>query len=974
MSIPSELNKYPVLCAFLESDPPDTSLVSKLATGSYNLALNNGLSLLQLCAYLGKTAHIQASAFQDYHGEIKNRSYSAIHLAAANGHLDTVNYLEGYLNDGEKKEAVQAIRYAALVDAAKNGHTEIVKHLESYLTDQEKMDAIKIDSYSVIRLAAANGHLDTLKYLETHLNDQEKKAVTKAYDYSITRSAAKGGFLEIIKHIERHLDEKEKKEAVKAYKYSVIRTAAEGGFLEIIKHLVESLDEQEKKQAIREDRYSPFQLAAKGGHIETFRHLETYLDEQEIKQVIKSGDYAAYRLAAGNGHKELVDYLEKQLDEQEKKEAAKAQNYNITQSAAKGGFTEIIKHIETHLNEVEKKEAVKANRYAAYRRAVEAGHPDTVRHLETQLDDTEKKEQVKQSNYMIIRNLAKNGHLKMIKHLETHLNEQEKYEAVKYNRYAALQNAISQGHREIVHHFLEIADVLAYVEMHDEEYGANYVYPFIEQKLRIIAQAKTSYEQANPNGVFDVSAEEARHCFYILRNLIRRNNPDLQDDFLLLMDIPAVKSLLHTAVTPEEQNELLRLALSEDNDWAATQLLQVPAVRHLAEQSNFYQQFNLGALDLRRLAQDHESSMTALTQGEQKRLKAAMERYEPMMKDAGVENLFAELLNDLSSRYQQNPASIEYNGQTLVLPEQWSDFQALNLDADSYQHAMMAYYQHTVHTVLRYFSKPNPWMANNASYVYVDEEQAGRYSTFEEYKPLIVLFWLAAIDSSIVGSDNFKTPEERLDHFLMELALIGRAHNWDKTRIATDAKGSEYEEEYDDLEGDKPSCFSGVKRRLFQSVPGHPLLIMLTLDDVRQELREFVRHFYSSNINSLNREKINDAIETFLDEDTIDEILVNLNISPTKQAEFQQSLVDKYGEQANDSQFTQWIRTEFSFKGKEQGSHLLNFMDLGQLRQFLITPSLKQGENPAGFFSSDSLRNTEPEQLDEDSPSLNKAL
>ena len=92
-------------------------------------------------------------------------------------------------------------------------------------------------------------------------------------------------------------------------------------------------------------------------------------------------------------------------------------------------------------------------------------------------------------------------------------------------------------------------------------------------------------------------------------------------------------------------------------------------------------------------------------------------------------------------------------------------------------------------------------MSPSASYVEVNTENNERWSTFEEYKPLIALLYLAASDKEIEATEGF-TPEGRLDAFIKELALLGRAHNWDSTRINPQTGE---EEEYDDLEGDKPS-------------------------------------------------------------------------------------------------------------------------------------------------------------------------
>jgi hypothetical protein len=132
--------------------------------------------------------------------------------------------------------------------------------------------------------------------------------------------------------------------------------------------------------------------------------------------------------------------------------------------------------------------------------------------------------------------------------------------------------------------------------------------------------------------------------------------------------------------------------------------------------------------------------------------------------------------------------------------------------------ALKAYYQHNVHTAIRYLSQPNHWMSTAAQYV--QGQGASRYSSFGSYIHLISLLFLAATDSSVESIDGH-TLESRFEHFVVELALLGRAHNWDSTRSRGGARGGK--EEYDDEQGDKPSCYSGVKRRLFQSVVGHPL-------------------------------------------------------------------------------------------------------------------------------------------------------
>ena len=121
-------------------------------------------------------------------------------------------------------------------------------------------------------------------------------------------------------------------------------------------------------------------------------------------------------------------------------------------------------------------------------------------------------------------------------------------------------------------------------------------------------------------------------------------------------------------------------------------------------------------------------------------------------------------------------------------------------------------------------------------------------------------------------------------------------------------------EEYDDLEGDKPSCYSGVKRRLFQSVQGHPLLKMLTMDGIKQELREIVREHFKQCIQT-NPEA---AIEWKKDWDNVcdtglgGEALSAMDVSQEEQGAFIQALRNKYPSQFDeDPSFQTYIQGRF---------------------------------------------------------------
>jgi len=659
------------------------------------------------------------------------------------------------------------------------------------------------------------------------------------------------------------------------------------------------------KEAITDNVECAYGEAAINGHLEVLVYLESILPPESINKALNNSNFEAYRLAAENGHLAILKHIASKIPEDTILSMIEAQPASYTwadpkfhggrgpfyayRNAAMNGHFEILVHIESYLKSIDPKFLeILVDESGAY---VCAPNLETMKHLESIVEPQAFQRIVEKSGVpsVCIANLE------ALKHLESITEPQVFQKIIQQYDYYVYRKAFEGGHVAICQHLLRLSSgCFAYAESHVPEYG-NFIQPFIRDMLN---ELHSQAQNLAPDAVFNIeNSEQARLCFYIIRHCIRLDGRTWGNELRFLLNIPAVKALAHLEVTNGQSNELLRLAQSYNNTEAASILLNIPAVRQLAEQENYYRSEQTRGIDLRRLAADHESSMTALSQGEQNRLQAFTNYYEPILKEKGVAKLIDELRNQLIARYKANPAFIHTtDGKKIELPMDFAEFnQSIPAGSSNYQNALIAYYQHKDHTAWRYLAIPNQWMNQQASYVYIDSH-GQRYSTFEEYQPLIVMLWMAALDKAMLPVRG--TIEERLVHFIDELALIGRSHNWDKTRPNSITGKLE---EYDDLTGDKPSCFSGVKRRLFQSVIDHPLLgSLLTADVVVNEIREFARAHFDSQISIHNKAQLKEAFDDYLINiadmsENSKAVLALFNIAEVKIQAFEQYLVRKYG-------------------------------------------------------------------------------
>lgn len=268
---------------------------------------------------------------------------------------------------------------------------------------------------------------------------------------------------------------------------------------------------------------------------------------------------------------------------------------------------------------------------------------------------------------------------------------------------------------------------------------------------------------------------------------------------------------------------------------------------------------------------DTESSIRSLSKEEQESLNLLKQKY------GHLKTTFEDFKSEISYLYHQNPAMLD--GIKLPLLTHGSVTLLLLEDQES---TYKSYYQHTIHSIIRWISKPNHLLHSDAQYVYGPE--GGKYSCFEDCQELVLLFWNAANDPTLTQE------EQCLDCFYHTLFLVARSHNWDETKIVDGKKV-----EYDDLEGDKPSCYSGIRKRLFTSIPNHPCFKNCTINDQQAKINSFVHNYYKT---YEEFQKYKDTIKITIDEyfilfdSTKEKQLLEYNIPDNQIANLIQQLDD----------------------------------------------------------------------------------
>lgn len=214
-----------------------------------------------------------------------------LHLAAANGHAETVKAL---LDHGSKSYSTAThLRNTALHEAATNGHVDTIKIL---LADcgGAGIEAITSAGETALALAAKSGHAEAVKALL--LGGADVEGDTRM-GYAPLILAAEGGHSETVQTLLTHGAQ------VNVGFGEALKRAAAGGHIEVVKAL---RDGGAQIEARHTREYSAIDRAVIDGHVELVRLLLGCLPKTKGKDEIRD---SALSIAVDRGHTDIVELL-----------------------------------------------------------------------------------------------------------------------------------------------------------------------------------------------------------------------------------------------------------------------------------------------------------------------------------------------------------------------------------------------------------------------------------------------------------------------------------------------------------------------------------------------------------------------------------------------------------------------------------------------------------------------------------------
>lgn len=937
LKIPSELlcciyadtGRTELLKTFLARQSPEQKVALVLHNEALVVTLAVQQKNLDILDILFKIPNIKAATV------VKNNHYVLFHEAVTGGDMHVVGKLmASYPSLDQIKTMLASRYYSAVHTAARMGHIDLFKQFLSLMDAGNRIDMIKMDNYRLFVSLVVNGDAKILNLLWgiPGLNVVE---MIEADNFKGFRAAAYQGQWSCMQMMMQVQDIKVI-DMVNSNNHDSFKGALQNHHNAVIRGLL-SIPGVDCKAMIRTHMASIWDCLIER---KLFEELMSYFELQEIIDLVTAQQYRGFKVAALKNRVMILECL-LAIPGIDSRKMLEVNIDAVLEGMAANNRFAFFEALKKHFGEPYVIALAVSSLQKNYHYFTKAIGSRSFECFDIFLSFPGLPvEVIKDDSYKLFDDAAVAESFYFLDKLLNFPDVDQKAMLIARGA-TAFTAAFKRDRYNIIEGLIKYVEVFAYAESHMEDFK-----PFIFEQVALYMNELRSQHQSNANAVFDLTPATADYCFYIIRNLIRRNNDALLDDIQFLLQIPSVRDLAST-----HENALVQLALRIGNRAAADLLLNINAVRELYGRTGDLDLEE--GLGLRAQARSTESSLEDLSDEQKRYISDCVKYYQPLIEGLGIDNLFNSLIITLEDRYQRHPATITINSNTITLPLGWAEFQKVSLTSPQRQEALKAYYQNKTHTALRYLSKPNLWIAESAEWVYVSL-LGDKYSTFEQHRDLIAILWCAVKDSCTKSLEGHIL-DGRISHFIDELALIGRAHNWDMTRIISGTP-----QEFDDLEGDKPSCASGVRKRLLQSVIGHPLFTKLTIKIIENELRDFVRDHFITQINENDKEKLLEAWHNYLISVEFNDAqpLCVLDISQQQQMVFIKHLHEKYGEKfTSEPSFEKYIQNRFTLTDNVDVPfdciHALKFDGLVGFGSLLTQQ--KANVNRSGMFSNTNV-------------------
>lgn len=165
---------------------------------------------------------------------------------------------------------------------------------------------------------------------------------------------------------------------------------------------------------------------------------------------------------------------------------------------------------------------------------------------------------------------------------------------------------------------------------------------FIKHEMTCLNKEKYEKLLRSPREIFDVSEEKAELYFLVLKEIILKgaSNPELSKFISELIKIPAILNLINRSANPKNRMwDLLSIANSAVNQYAASLLISIPALQKLAKANDYYQNPSNGIFNIKELLDSQKNHARVLKNGFFDSSKLASNEDSPLIDD----NVFTDM-------------------------------------------------------------------------------------------------------------------------------------------------------------------------------------------------------------------------------------------------------------------------------------------------------------------------------------------